>query len=90
MESVTVHLHKATNGEDAYALAVEGDERSSWRAERGYGSAFQKAWSVELQSSTRPELARVDWDAVLDRVIEAHDLNDPVIAGFQWPLRELA
>jgi hypothetical protein len=33
---------------------------------------------------------KLDWDAVLVRLIEAYDLNDPVITDFEWPLREAA
>lgn len=90
MESINLHLLKARDATDAYALAAEGDaEGSPWKAERGYGSAFDQVWSVELQSRALPDLRQVDWDAVLDRVIEAHDLNDPVITEFEWPLRPL-
>jgi hypothetical protein len=72
------------------AASVDGDTHQRWRAERGYGSAFEKAWTVEVQSESRPEFNQVDWDAVLDRMIEAFDLNDPVIAGFDWPRRQEA
>src|SRR4051794_40505842 len=89
MESLTVHLHKAPDAEEAYALSL-GHEPKRWRAERGYGSEFQKVWTVELQSVRAPELDNVDWDAVLERVIEAADLNDPLISDFAWPLRENA
>ena len=87
MESVNVHLHEAKDAEDSYALSVNG-EAGRWRAERGYGSAFDEVWTVELQSDDRPELQDIDWDAVLERVIEAYDLNDPVITDFAWPLRQ--
>jgi hypothetical protein len=90
MESIIAHLHKASDGEDSYALCLEGDDGQTWRAERGYGGTFQKVWSVEIQSAQAPLLARVDWDAVLERIIEAYDLNDPVITDFEWPLRQLA
>jgi hypothetical protein len=89
MESVNVHLHKATDAEAAYALSLD-DVTKPWRAERGYGSTWDKIWTVELQSNRIPDLETVDWDAVLERVIEACDLNDPVIADFEWPLRQLA
>jgi hypothetical protein len=90
MESINVHLHKASDAEDGYALCVEGDGPGSWRAERGYGATFQKVWSVEVQSAERPDLNQVDWDSVLERLIEAYDLNDPVITRFTWPLRAAA
>jgi hypothetical protein len=88
MEATIVHLHKATDAEDAYALCVAGDKRESWRAERGFGQNFEKVWSVELQSDRRPNQLEVDWDAVLDRAIEAFNLSDPVIANFQWPTQQ--
>lgn len=91
MDSINIHLLKASDGADSYALAAEGDgEGPPWRAERGYGLAFEKVWTVELQSNALPDLRQVDWDAVLDRVIEAYDLNDPVIADFEWPIRHVA
>lgn len=86
MESINVHLHQATDAEDAYALSLDSAP-TPWRAERGYGSAYQKVWSVEIQSRHAPDLRQVDWDAVLDRVIEAYDLNDPLITDFAWPTR---
>jgi hypothetical protein len=90
MNSTNIHLLKASDAENSYAVTLEGDAQESRRAERGYGSAFDKVWTVELQSSKRPDLRQVDWDAVLERVIEAYDLNDPVIADFEWPLRPVA
>jgi hypothetical protein len=91
MESINIHLLKARDAADSYALAAEGDAPGPpWKAERGYGSGFDKVWSVELQSSALPDLRQVDWEAVLERAIEAHDLNDPVITDFEWPLRPVS
>jgi hypothetical protein len=90
MESINIQLHKANDAEDGYALRTDQDAEERWRAKRGYGSEFQIVWSVELQSQELPNLDQVDWDAVLERTIEAHDLNDPVITDFQWPLRQAA
>ena len=90
MESIQVHLHAATDAEDSYALSVGSETVRKWRAERGYGSTFQQVWSVELQSKAVPDLGQVDWRAVLERVIEARDMNDPVIANFDWPLSKVA
>lgn len=91
MESINLHLLNAKDATDSYVLAAEGDaEGPPWKAERGYGSALDKAWSVELKSRVLPDLRQVDWDVVLDRMIEAYDLNDPEIAGFEWPLRSLS
>ena len=88
MESTYVHLFKASDGEDSYAIRLDGQVGATWRAQRVFGSTFQKVWSVELQGGHLPEPLEVDWDAVLERVIEAYDLNDPVITGFQWPLQK--
>ena len=90
MEAVTVYLRKASNAEDGYALFLDKEGSAPPRAERGLGSSFEQAWAVELQSHEKPDLHSVDWDAVLDRVIEAYDLNDPVITDFEWPLRQAA
>ena len=90
MDSTNILLLKASDAEDSYALAAEGDGQGVWRAQRGYGSVFENVWTVELQSEGRPELRQVDWDAVLERAVEAYDLNDPVIANFEWPLRSVA
>jgi hypothetical protein len=90
MNASTVHLHEAADAEDSFALSLEGDSRRTWRAEKGYGQKFQQVWSVELQSRATPKLSRVDWPAVLDRVIEAYQLSDPVIADFEWPLQPSA
>jgi hypothetical protein len=90
MESIEVHLHRALDAEDCFALAVEGDSSGTWRAVRGFGQNFQKVWSVEVQSAAAPDFLHTDWDAVLERVIAAWDLNDPVITEFQWPRQQLA
>lgn len=88
MESISVHLHKSVDAEGSYALSLEGDQPQAWRIERGYGGKFEKIWSVELQSRSVPDLREVDWDPVLERIIEAYDLNDPVITEFAWPMRK--
>ena len=88
MESISVHLHKSRDAEDSYALSLEGDPPGVWRFERGYGGQFQKIWTVELQSRRVPELRDVEWETVLERVIDAYDLNDPVVTDFEWPLRK--
>lgn len=88
MESTNVLLYKSTDAEDSYAIKLEGDAPDTWRAQRGYGAAFRKVWTVELQSQRPPDVKEVDWDSVLTRMVEAYDMNDPVIATFQWPLRQ--
>lgn len=90
MEAITVKLFKSTDAEESYALCVNGDTRDSWRAQRGAGANFEEVWTVEVQSAVRPELHEVDWDMVLERVIEACDLNDPVLANYEWPKRVAA
>jgi hypothetical protein len=87
MQTATVHLYEAADAQDSFALKLEGDQAFTWRAAKGYGRKYQQAWTVELQSERIPELNRVDWDAVLDRVIEAYSLSDPLIANYSWPLR---
>jgi hypothetical protein len=84
METTVVHLHEAEDAEDSFGLTLEKEE--AWRAVRGFGQKFRKIWSVELQGNAAPDLSHVDWDVVLERVIEAYDLNDPVITDFHWPL----
>ena len=83
------HLHRALDAEDCFALSVEG-EPPGWRAVRGFGQNFQKVWTIELQSESAPDLFQTDWDAVLERVIQAYDLNAPVITDFHWPKQQVA
>ncbi|MFO1501949.1 MAG: hypothetical protein U1G07_26835 [Verrucomicrobiota bacterium] len=90
MESIKVHLHQAIDAEDSFALSLGDDHPPPWWAERGFGRNFQMIWSVELESDSRPDVQQVDWDLVLQRVVEAYDLNDPVITDFVWPLRQTA
>lgn len=85
MELSAVHLFKARDAEDSYAICLDGDTSGVWRAERGYGSDYEKIWTVELQSEHRPDLEQIDWDAVLERAVEANDLSDAVITNFEWP-----
>ena len=90
MDTTIVHLHRALDAEDCFALGVEGEASGTWRAVRGFGQTFQKIWTVELQSDSAPDPLHTDWDAVLERVIEAYDLNDPVITDFHWPRQQPA
>lgn len=85
---MTLHLYKAQDGLDAYAIA-NGTSRecakpSTWLAQKGFGSDFEKVWSLELQSASEPSGA-INWESVLDRAIEAYHLSDPVISQFEWP-----
>jgi hypothetical protein len=88
METRVVQLFEGMDGENAYALKLVGDEGVRWRVSKGYAQDYQPVWTVELQSERVPEPARVDWERVMDWVIEAYSLSDPVIANFRWPLRE--
>jgi hypothetical protein len=86
MESTLIDLHRASDAEETYAICFATDPQKAWLTERGYGQKFEKIWSVELQSEHKPETLKVDWDSVMDRVIEAYRLSDPWIGNFSWPL----
>jgi hypothetical protein len=90
MESNNVDLFKASNTENSFAIRLEGDQFQAWRAERGLGQDYQKVWSVEIQSKEALDKRSIDWEAVLDRIIEAYTLSDPVISSFKWPLHQPA
>lgn len=90
MESNIIHLHKAIDAEDSYAICLNDDPRETWRAERGFGQRFEKVWSVELQSKAKPRVPAVNWEAVLDRAIQACSLSDPVVSNFTWPHHQIA
>jgi hypothetical protein len=90
MNSLTVELFKARDAEDSFALLRAGDPKGSWRAVTGFGSDFGREWSVELQSHDLPEQNEVDWNSVLERVIEAAEMSDPVITEYQWPRKSAA
>jgi hypothetical protein len=82
----TVFLHQAADAEDSFAIALPGDTRGGWRAQKGFGSNFKKVWTIELQSAEPPSIQAIDWDQVLLRAIEAYTMNDPIITNFAWPL----
>ena len=85
MESCNVLLFQATDATDSYALKFPSDPADQWRAQSGFGKEFQQVWAIELQSDSLPDFQRVNWDAVLERSIEAFNLSDPVITNFEWP-----
>lgn len=91
MNTIALHLYKAQDGLDAYAITRGGPNSSglpgSWLAQKGFGSDFEKVWSVELQSHGQPPADRIDWDAVLERAIEACHMSDPVVSEYEWPTR---
>ena len=82
----TLHLYKAAEAEAAYALKMDEDPGGNWRAKRGYGSNFVKLWSLDVEGDPVPSLEKIDWEAILDRAIEAYQLSDPVLANFHWPV----
>jgi hypothetical protein len=73
MKSITVELHKAQDAEECYAMRFPQEER--WRAVNGYGSQFQRVWSVEFQGQMEAAESALDWDALLERAIEAYELE---------------
>ncbi|MGV3772701.1 MAG: hypothetical protein ACO1QB_07350 [Verrucomicrobiales bacterium] len=88
MEVATIQLFQANDATDAYAIKLKGDGAATWRAQRGFGQTYDQVWSLELQSDGHPDWQNVDWDTVLDRVLEAYTLSDPVVTNFQWPALE--
>ena len=65
-----------------------GDKKSELRlASIGFGSDFEPVWTVEIQGTEEVNDREVEWDSVLDRVIEAYRLSDPVITNLEWPHR---
>lgn len=86
MEAATIELFQATDATDAYGIKLPGDAASHWKAQRGFGQDYKPIWTVEAQSNEKPDWDKVDWDAVLDRVVEASTLSDPVLANFDWPV----
>ena len=82
----TVFLYEAADAEDSFAIALLGDTRGSWRAQKGFGSNFKKVWTIEFQSAKPPSIQAIDWDQVLLRSIEAYTMNDPIITNFAWPV----
>lgn len=85
MEVLSIELYKAADAEDSFAIRLATDPPDQRRAETGFGKHFEKVWSLEVQSDDRPSLPLVNWDAVLERAIEAFNLSDPVITNFDWP-----
>jgi hypothetical protein len=83
MEKLALHLFKARDAEEAYAIRAPNDER--WLARSGFGSQFEPVWTLELQSDGAADQRAVDWDQVLERAVEAYRLSDPVLTNFQWP-----
>ena len=87
MEHVKVDLLKASDASDSHAIKLQ-DGSGGVLAQTGYGQDFERVWTVEFEARYSPDILHVDWDAVLQRVIEAHAMSDPVITGFRWPQQE--
>ena len=83
MEKVNLQLFKARDAEEAYAIRFPQEER--WLARSGFGSQLEHAWNLEIQSEAPLDRYTVDWEAVLDRAVEAYRLSDPVVTNFDWP-----
>jgi hypothetical protein len=83
MQNVNLQLYKARDAEEAYAVRFPGEE--TWLARTGFGSQFEPVWNLEFQSEAPFDRKKVDWEAVLERSIEAYRLSDPVVTNFQWP-----
>ena len=83
MEKVTLQLFKARDAERSYAVRYPHAER--WLARSGFGSKLESVWDLEIQSEVPLDRDGVDWEAVLDRAIEAYRLSDPVVTNFEWP-----
>lgn len=87
MEVATIELYQANDAAESFAIKLKEDAKGAWRAQRGFGQNHEKVWTVELQSQNNPrDWQLVEWDAVLDRVVEASTLSDPVLTNFEWPV----
>jgi hypothetical protein len=82
MKTLFIELHKARDAEGSYAIRVRGEDR--WRAVKGFGSDFEKVWTVEFQGPEIPNDSEVSWVSVLERSIEASRLSDPVVLNVNW------
>ena len=82
----TIHLFQAQDAQEGYAIRLAEDPPEGWRWRRGYGSEFTPVWTVELESEAAPSADQVDWEAVLDRALEAYQLSDPIIYNYRWPV----
>ena len=87
MNAVILQLFQATDADNSYALRVSGE--TGFRTARGFGQDFQEIWMVEVQSESEPDLTNVNWEHLLDRVVEAHEMCDPVLSNFDWAHPEL-
>ncbi|HTG43655.1 MAG TPA: hypothetical protein VK633_03900 [Verrucomicrobiae bacterium] len=87
MQKVSVELFSARDAESSFAIRLAGDKESAgWKFRKGFGSEFEKVWAVEFHTMDSPDLAAADWEAVLNRTVEAFQMSDPVIENFHWPV----
>ena len=86
MRKVNLQLHKARDAEESYALKFPAEEK--WLARSGFGSELDSVWSLEVQTEDDFARDKVNWEAVLDRAIEAYRLSDPVVTNFQCPTQK--
>lgn len=89
MEGCTVLLYQAADAENSFAIRLQQDPPDAWRAQKGFGTKFENPWNIEFQGKNAPELVKINWDAVLERAVEARNLSDPVITNYEWPRFEL-
>jgi hypothetical protein len=82
----TIELFEAKDGDQSYAIRLKDDPGKAWRFTRGYGADYQKVWTVELESSHVPEPDLIEWESVLERALEAWQMNDPFISNYEWPI----
>ena len=80
-----LELFEASDAEGSYALKVSGVD--GWKARVGLGSQLESVWKIEVETSRPAEGAKVDWEAVLARAIEAREMSDPVLTNYEWPER---
>ena len=83
MSKPNVQLYKARDADDGYGIRLQAEQ--PWLSRSGFGSHFEPVWTVEVESELPPHRETVNWEAVLDRVVEAYRLSDPILTGFQWP-----
>jgi hypothetical protein len=82
MDTLNVELHKARDAEECYAIRIAGEK--TWRATNGFGSDFERIWTIEFQGPVPTDLSVVQWEALLDRAVEAFRLSDPIVTNLDW------
>lgn len=85
MRITTIHLFQGTDAEEAFAIRFAEDPDKHFRAERGFTNDFEYVWTVDFETDDKPDRWETNWDQVLNRVVEAYSMRDPVIYGYHWP-----